>query len=74
MLKKVIKGKYEIFPPDEKAKIGKTAAEHGVLSTIHHFSKIYLDRALRNESTVRGWKNKYKSELLRLKKSGEEVV
>lgn len=27
-----------------------------------------------NESTVRGWKNKYKSELLKLKNLGEEVV
>ena len=71
--KKSSRGKYEIFSPDEKAKIGKRAAEHGVLSTIRHFSKIYPDCAL-NESTVRGWKNKYKNELWRLKKSGEEVV
>lgn len=71
--KKSSRGKYEIFSPDKKAKIGKRAAEHGVLSTIRHFSKIYPDRAL-NESTVRGWKNKYKNELWRLKKSGKEVV
>ena len=47
------RGKYEILLPDKKVKIRKRAAEHGVLATIRHFSKIYLDRAL-NESTVRG--------------------
>ena len=67
------RGKYEIFSPDEKAKIGKRAAEFGVLATICHFSKKYLDRVLK-EATVRGWKNKYKNELLKLKKSGKEVV
>ena len=67
------RGKYEMFSPDEKAKIGKRAAEHGVLATIHHFSKIYPDRVLK-ESTVRGWKNRYKNELLKLKKSDEVAV
>ena len=56
------RGKYEIFSPDEKAKIGKRAAEHSILAKIHYFSNIYPDR------TVRRWKNKYKSELLKLKK------
>ena len=67
------RGKYEIFSPDEKAKIGKRAAEFGVLATIRHFSKKYPDRVLK-EATVRGWKNKYKNELLKLKKSDKEVV
>ena len=40
------RGKYEIFSPDEKAKIGKRAAEHGVLATIRHFSKICPDHVL----------------------------
>ena len=38
--------KYEMFLPDEKAKIGKKAAECCVLSTICHFSMIYPDCAL----------------------------
>ena len=67
------RGRYEVFSSDEKAKIGKRAAEYGVLASIRHFSKIYPDRVLK-ESTVRGWKNKYKNELLKLQKSNEEVV
>ena len=67
------RGRYEVFLPDEKAKIGKRVAEYGVLASICHFSKIYLDLVLK-ESTVRGWKNKYKNEILKLKKSNEEVV
>ena len=67
------RGKYEIFSADEKAMIGKRAAEHGVLSTIRHFSKVYPNRDLK-ESTVRGWKNRYINEIAQLKKAGKDVV
>ena len=63
------RGKYEIFSADEKAMISKRAAEHGVLSTIHHFSKVYPNRDLK-ESTVRGW---YINEISQLK-AGKDVV
>ena len=56
--------RYEIFSADEKSMIGKRAAEHGVLSTIRHFSKVYPNHDLK-ESTVRGWKNRYINELVR---------
>ena len=48
-------------------------AEHGVLATIQHFSKVYPDRPLK-QSTVRGWKNQYNRKVVRLKNSGKEVV
>ena len=50
---KSVRGAYEKFSADEKATIGKQAAEHGVLVTIRHSSKIYPDHPLK-ESTVRG--------------------
>ena len=70
---KSVRGAYEKFSADEKATIGKRAAEHGVLATIRHFSKIYPDCPLK-ESTDRGWKNQYNREVVRLKNSGKEVV
>ena len=70
---KSVRGAYEKFSTDEKATIGKQAAEHGVLATIRHFSKIYSDRPLK-ESTVRGWKKQCNREVVRLKNSGKEVV
>ena len=63
--------KYEIFSPDEKAMMGKRAAEDGVLSTI--FSQIYPKRILK-EAAVGGWKNRYFSEITQLKKAGIDVV
>ena len=70
---KSVRGAYEKFSADEKAAIGKRAAEHSVSATIRHFSKIYPDRPLK-ESTVRGWKNQYNREVVRLKNGGKEVV
>ena len=48
-------------------------AEYGVSAAIRHFLKIYPDRPLK-ESTVRGWKNQYNCEIVRLKNSGKKVV
>ena len=70
---KSVRGAYEKFSADEKATIGKQAAEHGVLATIRHFSKIYPDHPPK-ESTVRNWKNQYNHEVVRLKNSRKEVV
>ena len=70
---KSVRGAYEKFSADEKAVIGRRAAEYGVSATTRHFSKIYADRPLK-ESTVRGWKNQYNREVVRLRNSGKEVV
>ena len=70
---KSVRRAYEKFSADEKAAIGKRAAEHNVSATIRHFLKIYPDRPLK-ESTIRGWKNQYNREVVRLKNSGKEVV
>ena len=68
-----MRGEYEKFSADEKARVGKRAAEHSVLATICHFSKVYQDHPLK-ESTVRGWKKQYNREVLKLRKAGKEVV
>jgi len=69
------RGGYKKFSADEKAAIGKTGqlSEYGVMATIRHYSKIYRDRPLK-ESTVRGWKNHYNQEIVRMKKAGKEIV
>ena len=70
---KATRGTYEKFSSDEKARVAKRAAEHGVLSTVRHFAKIWPDRPLK-EGTVRGWKNRYNREVSLLKRSGKEIV
>ena len=56
------RGAYEHFTPEEKARIGKRAAEHGVTASLRYFSKVYSGRSLK-ESTVRTWKMKYLQEI-----------
>ena len=56
-----------MFTAEEKATIGKRAAEFGVTNTIRHFKKEFTDRELK-ESTVRLWANRYKQELSSRKK------
>ena len=51
-------GLYEQFTSEEKARIGKRAAEHGVASTVCYFNKVFPDRVVK-ESSVRTWKKKY---------------
>jgi len=70
---KATRGTYEKFSSDEKARVAKCTAEHGVLSTVRHFAKIWPDRPLK-EGTVRGWKNRYNREVSLLKRSGKEIV
>ena len=69
---KFMRGSYEKFSADDKV-IGKRGAEHGVSATMLHFLKIYPDDPLK-ECTIRGWKNQYNCEIVRLKNSGKEVV
>jgi len=44
------RGPYVQFTAEEKAKIGKQAAEFGVAATVHHFQtkKIFVDRELKD--------------------------
>jgi len=47
---------------EQKAIIGKYAAENGIVQFIRHFQSKILDNFLK-ESTVCGWKNAYLKEL-----------
>ena len=55
-------GKYESFTLEEKAQIGKQAAEYSVTAMVRHFSRVFTHRSLK-ESTVRTWKMKYLQEV-----------
>ena len=52
-----IRGPYEHFTPDEKATVGKKAAEIGVAATVKLFSKRFHSRVLK-ENSVRMWRDK----------------
>ena len=66
------RGPYVQFTPEEKARIGKRAAEYGVASTVRHFKRTFSDREVK-ESSVRTWRNKYLDELSKRKRAGEEM-
>ena len=70
---KSARGEYERFTPEEKARIGKRAAEHGVPAAIRYFSKVFPGRSLK-ESTVRTWKKRYLQEISGRKRAGEAVT
>ena len=67
------RGTYNHFTPEEKARIGKRAAEHSVTATIRYFSKVFPDCLLK-ESTVRTWKKKFLQETARKKRAGEDMT
>ena len=56
----------------QKATIAKYAAEHGIVNSIRHFKKDFLEEALK-ESTIRGWKKTYLLELQSRKRAGEDL-
>ena len=58
---------------EKRARIGKYAAEHGIVSAIRQFSKDFPVNALK-ESTVRGWKMAYTTEVKRRIKAGEDAI
>lgn len=60
---------YMIATLEQKAKVGKYAAENGTTKAIRHFTK---DMPCLKESTVRGWKTTYLRELAAKVKAGEE--
>ena len=58
--------------PEQKATIGRFAAENGIVNSIRRFQKDFPTDSLK-ESTVRGWKNVYLQELQARKRSGSEL-
>ena len=67
------RGPYVQFTAEEKARMGKRAAECGIASTVRYFNKIYSDREVK-ESSVRTWKKKYTDEVNKRKRAGEEEI
>ena len=69
--KKKERGSYKKFTPEEKLKMGKRAAEHGMASPVQYFHKLFSDHAVK-ESSVCTWRNKYLTENAKRKRLGEE--
>ena len=67
------RGAYQNYTDEERARIGKRAAEFGVTNTLRHFSKQFTDRPLK-ESTVRTWMMNYKKELANRVKVGGSLT
>ena len=57
---------------EQKAIIGKYAAEHGIVNAIHHFVPNFPEGTLK-ESMVRGWKKAYLSEIQLRRRAGKEL-
>ena len=64
---------YTKLTPEQKAVIGRRAAEHGITATIRHFSKRYDNMELK-ETTVRRLKKNYLSELKRKRAEPCEIT
>ena len=64
---------YDHFTPEEKARIGKRSAEHGIAATIHYFSKRFPGRSVK-ECNVLTWKMKYLHEIAVKKRAGKDVT
>ena len=62
------RGSYAKLTQQQKAEIGKRAAEHGIALTICYYAKRHPDCPLK-ESSVRTWRNSYTLEIWR--KRGE---
>ena len=54
------RGNYGKFTPEQKAMIGKRAAEHGVVAAVWYYIKQFPNL---KENTVRDWRNAYRLEL-----------
>ena len=65
---KSARGEYEHFTPEEKAQIGKRAAEHGVTATFPKYSQVVRLKRVPYERGRRGTCKKYQegNELVRL--------
>ena len=66
------RGHYEKYTPQQKAMIGKTAAEHGVAASVRRYMKDFPNL---KENTVRDWRNAHRLELKkRGRNRGEESI
>ena len=61
---------YLKLTPEQKATIGKYAAENGIVSAIRHFKGEFPGDSLK-ESTIRGWKKAYILELEMRRRTGK---
>lgn len=65
------RGPYSKFSAEQRAAIGKRAAEYGIVAAIRYYAKQYPDL---KESSVRTWKNAYTSEIKKRRRQGREDV
>ena len=65
------RGPYLILSLEQKARVGKYAADHGTTNAIHYFAKDFPNL---HESTVRGWKAAYLKEVRVQVKAGVKEV
>ena len=63
------RGCYEKYTPEQKAMIGKRAAEHGVVASVRHYIKDFPNL---KENTVRDWRNAYRLQLKKRVRNGSE--
>ncbi len=61
------RGSYVKFTPEQKAEVGKRAAEHGVAATVRYFGKRFPGL---KESSVRTWRNAYTLEIKKRRREG----
>ena len=67
------RGPYEHFDDEERAQIGRCAANHGVAAAVRHYQKLFPTRKVK-ESSVYTWKNNYLRDLQIRKEEGREMV
>ena len=66
------RGNYQKLSPEEKARVGKYACEHGMAAALRHFKEMGL-----KETSVRDWRNAYQkivNEKSKDAKVGEAIV
>ena len=67
------RGEYTKLSSEEKAKIAKRAAEHGVAATIRYYAKRGFPHL--KESSVRTWRNAYNRQIrIRLNEGSDMTV
>ena len=66
------RGQYAKFTPQQKAEIGRRAAEHGVAATVRYYEGKFPQAV--KESSVRTWRNAYTLEIRKRRREGSEDV
>ena len=61
------RGQYGKYTPEQKAMIGKRAAEHGMVAAVRYYIKQFPNL---KENTVRDWRNAYRIELKKRVREG----